>query len=65
VFIKVRVKVMVLPAGAVKVSEGQAQLFPYLVTPAPVCDFQVPGEEREPAGPPQEPPGTTVLAPSV
>ena len=28
VFIKVRVKVMVLPAGATKVVEGQAQLLP-------------------------------------
>ena len=53
---------MVAPAGAVKVVEGHAQLLPYFwVTPAPVCDFQVPPAVRVPLGPPHLPPGTTML----
>ena len=26
---------------------------------APTCDFQEPGDDSDPVGPPQEPPGTT------
>ncbi len=57
----VSVKVIRCPRGATKVEGAQAQELPYSDTPAPTCDFQVPGVVSTPLGPPQAPPFTTAV----
>jgi hypothetical protein len=56
VFMYVSAKLTVEPEGAVIVAEQDHPL-PYEIDPAPAWDLKVPGLEREPLGPPQEPPG--------
>ena len=57
----VSVKVIRCPRGATKVEGAQAHELPYSDTPAPTCDFQVPGVVSTPLGPPQAPPFTTAV----
>jgi hypothetical protein len=61
VSIKDSEKVATVPEGAVMVAV-QVHPLPYGREPAPAWDVKVPGEEKEPRGPPQEPPGTSTLA---